>query len=92
MLELIKSPRFQAEYQVYQNKIERISNSDIKNQATILLKTLVSEIKKLDSQHQEMFSGNQLPMALGDVRNSIVTIRKKIDKLCKDWENQNSNN
>lgn len=92
MLELIKSSRFQAEYQMYQSKIESITDTDIKNQASLLLKTLVSEIKKLDNQHQEMFSGNQIPMALGDVRSNIITIRKKIDRLCKDWETRNTNN
>jgi hypothetical protein len=86
MLELIKSQRFQEEYQMYQTKIEKISNEDIKNQATVLLKTLVNEIKKLDSQHQDMFSGNQIPMGLGDVRSNITSIRKKIDRLCKDYE------
>jgi hypothetical protein len=86
MLELIKSQRFQEEYQTYQTKIEKISNEDIKNQATVLLKTLVNEIKKLDSQHQDMFSGNQIPMGLGDVRSNITNIRKKLDKLCKDYE------
>ena len=86
MLELIKSQRFQEEYQMYQTKIEKISNEDIKNQATVLLKTLVNEIKKLDSQHQDMFSGNQIPMGLGDVRSNITNIRKKLDKLCRDCE------
>jgi hypothetical protein len=86
MLELIKSQRFQEEYQTYQTKIEKISNEDIKNQATVLLKTLVNEIKKLDSQHQDMFSGNQIPMGLGDVRSNITNIRKKLDKLCRDCE------
>ena len=88
MLELIKSQRFQTEYQEYCNKIEKITNSDIKNQATNLLKTLANEVKKLDNQHQEMFSGNQIPMGLGDVRNGIVSIRKKLDTLVKDWERQ----
>jgi hypothetical protein len=86
MLELIKSQRFLEEYQTYQTKIDKISNEDIKNQATVLLKTLVNEIKKLDSQHQDMFSGNQIPMGLGDVRSNITNIRKKIDRLCKDYE------
>ena len=86
MLELIKSQRFQEEYQTYQTKIDKISNEDIKNQATVLLKTLVNEIKKLDSQHQDMFSGNQIPMGLGDARNNITSIRKKIDRLCRDCE------
>ncbi len=86
MLELIKSQRFQTEYQNYQSKVENITDATIKNQAIILLKTLVNEVKKLDSQHQEMFSGNQVPMGLGDVRSDIVNIRKKLDTLLKDWE------
>ena len=88
MLELIKSSRFQAEYQEYCAKIEQITSSDTKNQATILLKTLVNEVRKLDNQHQEMFSGNQVPMGLSDARSGIVSIRKKLDTLLKDWERQ----
>ena len=85
MLELIKSQRFQTEYQEYRAKIEKITSVDTKNQAINLLGTLVNEVKKLDSQHQEMFTGNQVPMGLGDIRSSIVTIRKKLDTLLKDW-------
>ena len=88
MLELVKSQRFQTEYQEYHAKIEKIANSDVKNQATTLLKTLVNEVKKLDNQHQEMFAGNQVPMGLGDIRSGIVGIRKKLDTLLKDWERQ----
>jgi hypothetical protein len=86
VLELIKSSRFQAEYQEYCAKIEQITSSDTKNQATILLKTRVNEVRKLDNQHQEMFSGNQVPMGLSDARSGIVSIRKKLDTLLKDWE------
>jgi hypothetical protein len=88
VLELVKSQRFQTEYQEYHAKIEKIANSDVKNQATTLLKTLVNEVKKLDNQHQEMFAGNQVPMGLGDIRSGIVGIRKKLDTLLKDWERQ----
>jgi hypothetical protein len=88
VLELIKSSRFQAEYQEYCAKIEQITSSDTKNQATILLKTLVNEVRKLDNQHQEMFSGNQVPMGLSDARIGIIGIRKKLDTLLKDWERQ----
>jgi cell fate regulator YaaT (PSP1 superfamily) len=87
MLELIKSQRFQAEYQTYQDKIKNIANEDVRNQAIALLKTLVNEIKKLDNQHQEMFSGNKMPMGLSDSRTNVVTIRKKLDKLLKDQKN-----
>ena len=88
MLELIKSSRFQAEYQEYCAKIEQITSSETKNQATILLKTLVNEVRKLDNQHQEMFTGNQIPMGLSDARSGIISIRKKLDTLLKDWERQ----
>jgi ASC-1-like (ASCH) protein len=88
VLELIKSSRFQTEYQTYHAKIEKITNGDIKNQATILLKTLVNEVRKLDNQHQEMFTGNHVPTGLGDVRSGIVGIRKQLDTLFKDWERQ----
>lgn len=86
MLELIKSQRFQIEYQGYKDRVEKITDDNIKNQASGLLKTLLNEVKKLDSQHQEMFSGNQIPMGLSDVRSGIVGIRKKLDTLLKDWE------
>lgn len=88
MLELIKSQRFQTEYREYHAKIEKITSSETKNQATILLKTLVNEVMKLDNQHQDMFSGNKMPMGLGDVRSGIVGIRKKLDTVLKDWERQ----
>jgi hypothetical protein len=86
VLDLIKSQRFQKEYQEYHAKIEKITNVDIKNQATTLLKTLVNEVRKLDNQHQEMFNGNKAPSGLGDTRSSVVTARKKLDTLLKDWE------
>jgi hypothetical protein len=88
VLELIKSQKFQADYQEYCAKIEQITSSETKNQATILLKTLVNEVRKLDNQHQEMFAGNQVPMGLSGARSGIVGIRKKLDTLLKDWERQ----
>jgi hypothetical protein len=88
VLELIKSQKFQADYQEYCAKIEQITSSETKNQATILLKTLVNEVRKLDNQHQEMFNGNKAPSGLGDTRSGVVTARKKLDTLLKDWGRQ----
>ena len=86
MLELIKSQRFQAEYEMYQDKIKKISNDDIRSQANLLLKNLVTEIKKLDNQHQDMFAGNKMPMGMSDVRTNILAVRKKLDKLIKECQ------
>lgn len=75
---------------MYNDRINKISDETVQVQATTLLKSLINEVKKLDNQHQEMFSGNQLPTALGDSRGSIVTLRKKIDTMLKDWESKSS--
>ena len=75
---------------MYNDRINKISDETVQVQATTLLKGLINEVKKLDNQHQEMFSGNQLPTALGDSRGSIVTLRKKIDTMLKDWESKSS--
>ena len=90
MISLLKSERFQTEYKMYNDRINNISDETVQVQATTLLKSLINEVKKLDGQHQEMFSGNQLPTALGDSRGSIITLRKKIDTMLKDWESKNS--
>ena len=90
MISILQSERFQEEYASYRNKIDKIDNDDLRNQGEVLLGNLVNEVKKLDGQHQEMFSGNQLPTALGDVRSGVLTLRKKIDTMLKDWERANS--
>lgn len=91
MISLLKSERFQEEYALYQGKINKITNDETRAQAGVLLKNLVNRISKLDNQHQDMFSGNQLPTALGDARSDILTLRKKIDTVITDWERSNSN-
>jgi predicted nuclease with TOPRIM domain len=90
MISLLQSERFQTEYKMYNDRINNISDEQVQAQATTLLKSLINEVKKLDNQHQEMFSGNQLPTALGDVRSGVLTLRKKIDTILKDWERSNS--
>lgn len=87
MISLLESDAFKKEYAQLQNKIKNITNSAAQNQAATLLKKLVEQIKQLDSQHQDMFAGNQMPMGLNDVRSNITGIRKKLDKLCKDAVN-----
>lgn len=87
MISLLESDAFKKEYAQLQNKIKNITNSAAQNQAATLLKKLVEQIKQLDSQHQDMFAGNQMPMGLDDVRSNIAGIRKKLDKLCKDAVN-----
>jgi hypothetical protein len=81
MLEIIKSQRFQSEYQDFKDKIEKIASGEMRNQAEQLLKTLVNEVKKLDIQHQDMFSGNLIPTGISDTRGDVTAARKKLNTL-----------
>jgi uncharacterized protein (UPF0335 family) len=83
MLSILKSERFEKEYQEYQNKIKKITDDTGRAQATGLLKSLINEIKKLDNQHQDMFAAKNNSSGLSDVRNNIIEIRKKLQSLLK---------
>jgi hypothetical protein len=84
MLSLLKSEKFQNECNLYQEKISKISNEQIKEKAELLLKKLVNEVKTIDSQHQEMFTGNRPSSELADSRNKISEARKNLERLLKD--------
>jgi phage shock protein A len=84
MLSILKSERFQKEYQEYQDKIEKITDDTVRAQANGLLKSLVNEIQKLDNQHQDMFSAkNNSSSDISDIRNSITELRKNLQSLLK---------
>jgi uncharacterized membrane protein YgaE (UPF0421/DUF939 family) len=81
MLSILKSERFQKEYQEYQNKIEKITDDIVRTQANGLLKSLVNEIQKLDNQHQDMFAAKNNSSGLSDIRNNVADIRKKLQMI-----------
>jgi uncharacterized coiled-coil DUF342 family protein len=81
MLSILKSERFQKEYQEYQDKIKKITDDTVRTQATGLLKSLINEIKKLDNQHQDMFAAKNNSAGLSDIRNNITDIRKKLHDI-----------
>jgi hypothetical protein len=81
MLSILKSERFQKEYQEYQDKIEKVTDDTVRAQATGLLKSLINEIKKLDNQHQDMFAAKNNSAGLSDIRNNITDIRKKLQTI-----------
>ena len=83
-ISLLNSERFQKEYKEFQEKISKIKNPTVKENATVLLKKLVAEIKSLDAKHQEMFAGNQPSTALGESRSKVTDVRKHLERLLKD--------
>lgn len=87
MLELIKSQKFQEDYNRYQSVILRMPDGNLKKEVTQLLNALVFEIKKLDQRHMEMINSRQMASVGTEIKQDITTIRKQLELKIKDWQN-----
>ena len=83
MASLIKSTRFQEDCERYRTAIDGMSDGPAKHESQQLLNKLIAEIKKLDSMHMEMIYTKQLPSMGSDMRQDILTLRKKLDSKLK---------
>ena len=83
MSSLIKSTRFQEDCAKYHAAIDSMPEGAAKQESQQLLNKLIAEIKKLDSMHMEMIYSHQLPTMGSDMRQDILTLRKKLDSKLK---------
>ena len=87
MIELIKSQKFQEDYNRYQSVILKMPDGNLKKEVTQLLNELVFEIKKLDQRHMEMINSRQMASVGTEIKQDITTIRKQLELKIKDWQN-----
>ena len=87
MLELIKSQKFQEDYNRYQSVILKMPDGNLKKEVTQLLNELVFEIKKLDQRHMEMINSRQMASVGTEIKQDITTIRKQLELKIKGWQN-----
>lgn len=80
---LEKSEQFQSELAKYNETILKITDQNQKDQLAALVRGLVLEVRKLDSQHTEIFERKQMPEGISQSRSKIQEIRIKIDQLIK---------
>ena len=83
MASLIKSTRFQEDCERYRTAIDGMPDGPAKQESQQLLNKLIAEIKKLDSMHMELIYTKQLPSMGSDMRQDILTLRKKLDSKLK---------
>lgn len=86
MLSILKSTRFQTEYKTFQEKINSISNENLKNELNELLGKLYNAVRNIDLQHQDMYARTQINMAVPDTKLEISEIRQTLDRRIRDWE------
>lgn len=86
-MQLSKSQRFLQEYNGWNEKIQKITDPNIQNEMKKLLNQLVSEVKSIDRQHEDLILTNQLPTAVKDYQSNLTEIRKKIHQKITELEN-----
>ena len=83
MSSLIKSTRFQEDCERYRTAIDSMPDGPAKQESQQLLNKLIAEIKKLDSMHMEMIYSRQMPSMGTDIKQDILSLRKKLDSKLK---------
>jgi hypothetical protein len=80
---LEKSSRFQQDCDRYLEKIQKIPDGEFKQEVTQLLNKLIAEVKKLDNMHMEMIYTRQMTSMGADMKQDILSLRKKLDSKLK---------
>jgi hypothetical protein len=88
-MQLSKNQRFLTEYQNFSEKISKITNEQIKNDCLNLLNELSRKVKDLDQQHLDIVSISKIPADLDNVRNEILSVRKKLFSKLEDCQKAN---
>lgn len=88
-MQLSKNQRFVEEYKSWSEKISKISDDAAKNECLQLLKELNAHVRDIDKYHTEFTGMTKLPGQLHDVRENLITVRKKLDSKIKACEQAN---
>lgn len=78
---LQQTERFKNDIDRYNSAIDKISNEQEKLAATKLLNDLIYEVKNMDNMYVDMVYAKQLPTMGNEMRDKIVSIRKKLEQL-----------
>jgi mRNA-degrading endonuclease YafQ of YafQ-DinJ toxin-antitoxin module len=82
-MKLEHSKQFQKDLTRYRAAIERMTTVESKGKLEYLIQNLLSEIRYLDSQHDELNISKTLPSTIVDSRSKITDIRNQIENLVK---------
>lgn len=85
---LQQTERFQADVTRYREHIDKMVNEQDKLDATRLLNDLIFEVKHMDNMYVEMVYSKQLPTQGHEIRDKIVSIRKKLDNKINSSESR----
>jgi mRNA-degrading endonuclease YafQ of YafQ-DinJ toxin-antitoxin module len=82
-MKLETSEQFKKDLNRYQQALDQMPTEIAKNKLEYLIRTLISEIRYLDSQHDELNISKTLPNTIIDSRSKITDTRNQIENLLK---------
>jgi len=86
---LQNNQRFQDDVKRYTEAITKMEEGQIKIESTRLLNDLINEVKNLDGMFMDMVYAKQLPTLGAEMRDKIISIRKKLNQNMKITNNGN---
>ena len=85
---LQQTERFQTDVKRYRAHIDNMINEQDRVEATRLLNDLIFEVKHMDNMYVEMVYSKQLPTQGNEIRDKIVSIRRKLDNKINSSESR----
>jgi mRNA-degrading endonuclease YafQ of YafQ-DinJ toxin-antitoxin module len=82
-MKLEHSEQFKKDLSRYQAAVNRMPTVALKGKLEYLIQNLLSEIRYLDSQHDELNISKTLPSTIVDSRSKISDIRNQIENFLK---------
>ena len=79
MMSLKNSKIFQDDYARYQQQISSIADESVKKELTKLLNEMSNCVISIDMHHDTLLSTGRLPESTNDIRNNLVSVKKKLD-------------
>ena len=86
MLTLLKSERFQKEYQEFSKQISLIENESFKKEMNGLLNKLLHEVKSIDNNAAQLIIGQTLLQRSDDSRETVLGLRRELSKKLADYQ------
>ncbi len=80
---LQRTQRFQEDVKRYTEQIEKLPDGQTKLEAKKLLNDLIYEVKNMDNMYMDMVYSKQLPSLGNELKDNIISIRKKLDSKLK---------
>lgn len=83
-----RSDRFQAEYKMFQDRINAVEDENYRAELAGSLKDLLLSVRALDDQHTEITANQKFPVMINDLRDKVSDIRKTLTKKLSAYANK----